>query len=58
MITHVVTAATGNVDDALVAPFDDVDGWREDDTAAVHEAVRAELVRPWIAERSAVEFAT
>lgn len=50
-----VSAAT-NYDYAIVATFDDVDGWRQYDTHPVHEAARTDVIRPWIAERSAVQF--
>ena len=40
----------------IVATFDDVDGWRRYDTDPVHEAARADVIRPWIAERAAVQF--
>jgi hypothetical protein len=43
-------------DDAIVATFDDIDGWRAYDTDPEHERVRAEIMRPWIAERSSVQF--
>lgn len=49
-----VSAAT-NFDYAIVATFDDIDGWREYDTGPVHEGVR-DVIRPWIAERASVQF--
>ena len=45
-----------NHDFAIVATFDDVDGWREYDTHPEHDRVRSEMIRPWIAERAAVQF--
>ena len=49
-------AGAANYDFAVVATFDNVDGWRAYDTHAEHERVRAEVVRPWIAERASVQF--
>ena len=46
----------GNYDYAVAATFDDIDGWREYDEHAEHNRVRAEVIRPWIAERAAVQF--
>ena len=45
-----------NFDYAVVATFDDVEGWTAYDTHPEHERVRAEIIRPWVAERSAVQF--
>jgi hypothetical protein len=45
-----------NMDFVIVATFDSVDGWREYDQHPVHEQVRAEIIRPWIAERAVVQF--
>jgi hypothetical protein len=47
-----------NDDYAIVATFDDVEGWRAYDSHPEHERVRADVIRPWIAERSAVQFET
>jgi hypothetical protein len=47
-----------NYDYAIVATFDDVEGWSAYDSHPEHERVRAEVIRPWIAERSAVQFET
>jgi hypothetical protein len=52
-----VSAAT-NLDYAIVATFDDVDGWRQYDKDPVHEAARTDVIRPWIAERQSVQFET
>lgn len=49
-------AGAANFDFAVVATFDDIDGWRAYDTHAEHDRVRAEVVRPWIAERASVQF--
>lgn len=51
-----VGAGTANHDYAIVATFDDVDGWRAYDDHPAHAAVRTEIVRPHIAERAAVQF--
>ena len=45
-----------NMDFAIVATFDSVDAWRVYDTHAEHDRVRAEVIRPWIGERAAVQF--
>jgi hypothetical protein len=45
-----------NMDFAVVATFDSIDGWREYDAHPIHDQVRSELIRPWIAERAAVQF--
>jgi len=50
-----ISAAT-NMDYAVVATFDSEDDWRIYDQHPEHERVRAELIRPWIAERAAVQF--
>ncbi|MCU1360006.1 MAG: hypothetical protein JWN99_1295, partial [Ilumatobacteraceae bacterium] len=49
-------SAPTNFDYGIDATFDDVDAWRQYDTDPVHEAVRADVMRPWIAERSSVKF--
>jgi hypothetical protein len=51
-----VGASQGNVDYAIVATFDDLDGWRQYDEHPDHDRVRVEAVRPHIAERAAVQF--
>lgn len=51
-------SAPTNADYATVATFDDVDGWRQYDTHPLHDRVRAEVLKPWIAERTAVQFET
>ena len=50
--------ATANYDYAIVATFDDVAGYHEYDEHPLHDSVRGEVIRPWIAERAAVQFAT
>lgn len=45
-----------NMDFAIVATFDSVDGWRDYDQHPEHDRVRATIIRPWIAERAAVQF--
>ena len=49
-------AGAANYDFAVSATFDDIDGWRTYDTDAEHERVRAEEIRPWIADRASVQF--
>jgi hypothetical protein len=51
-------SAPTNFDYGIVATFDDIDGWRQYDTHPVHEAARSDVIRPWIAERSSVQFET
>ena len=46
----------GNFDFALVATFNSVDDWRVYDTHPRHNEIRAGEMRPWIAERAAVQF--
>jgi len=48
--------ANTNMQFAIVATFDSVEDWQVYDTQADHERVRAEIIRPWIAERAAVQF--
>ncbi len=45
-----------NCDYAIVATFDDVDGWRAYDTHPRHLEVRTEVLEPWIAERFGLQF--
>jgi len=45
-----------NFDYAVAATFDDIEGWRVYDEDAEHNRVRAEVVRPWLAERAAAQF--
>ena len=46
----------GNWDYAVVADFDDVDGWRVYAADAVHQQVIAEQITPIITERTSVQF--
>jgi hypothetical protein len=46
----------GNMDFAIVATFDSVEDWKAYDEHPEHDAVRAAVIRPWIAERAAVQF--
>lgn len=48
--------AEGNADFAVVAMFDDVEGWREYAQHPAHLAVLADLVRPHLALRTAAQF--
>lgn len=45
-----------NMDFAIVATFDDVEGWRAYDEHPHHVQVRGDVIRPWIAERASVQF--
>lgn len=48
--------AEGNFDFAVVADFEDADGYRTYATHPAHEAVAAAHVRPILAERVAVQY--
>lgn len=48
----------GNADFSVVATFADLDGWRAYSSFPEHVRVRDELMVPWIADRSAVQFAS
>ncbi len=47
----------GRADFAVVADFDDAEGWRAYDTHAAHIAVRSERMAPHIATRTFIQFA-
>ena len=46
----------GNADFAVVATFDDVDGWRAYDTDPDHVRMKVELIKPRLAQRTALQF--
>lgn len=46
----------GNADFAVVAVFADVESWRAYDTDPEHDRIRAEIFRPYVAQRSAVQI--
>jgi hypothetical protein len=46
----------GNADTVLIADFPDVEAFRRYAQDPVHQAVIAEHVRPWLAQRSAVQY--
>ena len=46
----------GNMDFAIVATFDSIEDWKAYDEHPEHDAVRGTVIRPWIAERAAVQF--
>ena len=48
--------AAGRWDYAIVADFDDVDGWATYDTHPAHEQVLADVLVPLIAQRASVQF--
>jgi hypothetical protein len=50
--------AEDRFDFAIVADFDDEDGWRVYDQDPEHNRLRAELIRPLIASRMTVQFET
>jgi hypothetical protein len=45
----------GNWDFAVVAEFDDADGWRAYRDNAEHQRIIADRIRPLVAERAAVQ---
>ncbi|MSO59331.1 MAG: Dabb family protein [Ilumatobacteraceae bacterium] len=47
---------SGNADYGIVATFVTEDDWRIYDTDAKHNAVRAELFKPYISDRTAIQF--
>jgi hypothetical protein len=49
-------AEAGAFDYGVVADFDDVAAWRVYDTHPVHDKLRAELIRPHIADRATIVF--
>jgi hypothetical protein len=49
-------AAEGNADFGIVADFDDVAGWRCYQDHPEHQRVLAELIRPRLAARTAIQF--
>jgi hypothetical protein len=48
----------GNADYAVVAEFDDVDGWRAYDQQPEHVRIKTELILPAAASRAAAQFRT
>src|SRR6476661_237094 len=46
----------GNADTVLIADFPDVEAYRRYAQDPVHQAVIAEHVRPWLAQRSSVQY--
>ena len=46
----------GNADFAVVATFDDVDGWRAYDTDPDHVRMKVKLIKPRLAQRTALQF--
>ena len=51
-----VGAHEGNMDFAIVATFESVEDWLAYDVHPEHDAIRSNVIRPWIAERAAVQF--
>jgi hypothetical protein len=51
-----VNAGGHNMDFAIVATFDTIEGWREYDTDPEHARIRAEVIGPWVAQRAGVQF--
>jgi hypothetical protein len=46
----------GSSDFAVVATFDDVDGWRAYDQDEFHDSVRKNDIVPWVASRTVIQF--
>lgn len=46
----------GNADFAVVSVFEDEAAWHAYDTADEHNRIRAEIFRPWVKLRSAVQI--
>ena len=46
----------GNADFAVVSVFEDEAAWHAYDTADEHNRIRAEIFRPWVSVRSAVQI--
>jgi hypothetical protein len=46
----------GNADTVLIADFPDAEAFRRYAQDPVHQAVLAEHVRPWLAQRSSVQY--
>ena len=46
----------GRYDYAIVADFDDADGWRVYDVDDLHNEIRASVIRPLLAGRATVQF--
>jgi hypothetical protein len=49
-------SAAANADFVVVATFDDVEGWRKYDQFPLHDEVRAQYFKPYIATRMAARF--
>lgn len=49
-------AADGNLDVVVVVDFDDVEAWRRYQAHPAHQAVVADLVRPILRTRAAVQY--
>ena len=46
----------GNADFAVVSVFEDEAAWHAYDSADEHNRIRAEIFRPWVSVRSAVQI--
>lgn len=51
-----VQPAAGRWDYAVVAEFDDLDGWRAYDEHPTHAVVREDVIVPLVAERTNLQF--
>ncbi len=56
VVTDDAGLTEGNAHSVLIADFPDVDAFRRYQQDPVHVAVLAEHVRPWLAQRSAVQY--
>ena len=56
VVTDDAGLTEGNADSVLIADFPDVEAFRRYQQDPVHLAVLAEHVRPWLAQRSSVQY--
>ena len=49
-------SAPTNADFVIVATFDDVNGWRHYDEHPLHNEIRAEFFKPYVATRDSAQF--
>lgn len=54
--TDLGVSALTNADFVIVATFDDVDGWRHYDEYPLHNEIRAQYFKPYVASRTAGQF--
>lgn len=54
--TNLGVSPSSNFDYAVVATFDDVDGWKAYDVHPEHDRILRELILPWVDTRAALQF--